>query len=301
MTYFKENFNIPKTQQTEFLDIPLEEDTLVFIDPFLIANNTQDQLVSAVNLRLKVFFTELNQTYVLPNLRNQGLHLLDKLHEPNEYHLGYSGKNKGSAISTVRAATIFDSLRNNSLVRQTNLTIANSAHYVLLLVEGIGQDIMSDTIANVCRDIFAEFTTDQCRKHGITTVKFTRHYYDPRVKNWREKEFDLPDYMGKPIILLPKSILSHPRNYSGYYNRFVAENHIAKDILNGSLKVDNEGRFIRTLKDGTRKAIIKRILAEYRLPKGRLVEFVLKYDKSLPAFLDYAKEHYPGLDFSDLS
>lgn len=301
MIYFTDNFKIPSTQPIEFLDIPVDnEDLLYFIDPFLITNNTQDKLIGDVNSRLKSFFTELNGTYIIPNNRQQGLIFLDELHEPNEYHLGYSGRNRGSAISKVRAETIFDSLRNNSLVTQAGLTIANSAHYVLLLVEGIGQDIMSDTIANVCRDIFADFTTDQCNKHGIAMNTYTRHFYDPVVKNWDRRDFSLPEHMGKPIILTPKRVLSNPRNYTEHYNRFVAKNHIAKDILNGSLKVNNEGRFIRTLKDGTREAIIKRILAEYRLPKAQLVDFVKRYSKSLQEFLDYAKIHYPSADLSGL-
>jgi hypothetical protein len=301
MIFFKEEFKIPEAQPVEFVDIPLEKDKLVFIDPFLIANNKQNPLAANVYARMTSFFTELNQSYVVPNNKVQGLQFLDKLHEPNEYHLGYSSKNKGSAIAAERAEIIFDSLRNNVLARQANVTVTNEAHHVLLLVEGIGRDIMSDTIANVCRDIFAEFTTAQCVKHNIATSSFDRHYYDAVQKSWVHRNFNLPSYMGKEIILVPKIILSTPRNYTQYYNRFIAENHIAKDILNGSLKVNNEGRFIRTFKDGTRKAIIKRILEEYRLPKGRLVEFVFKYDKSLPAFLDYAKVHYPGLDLSDLS
>jgi hypothetical protein len=41
MIKFKEHFNIPSGQPVEFLDIPMDEDLLVFIDPFLIANNKQ--------------------------------------------------------------------------------------------------------------------------------------------------------------------------------------------------------------------------------------------------------------------
>jgi len=297
---FTQYFNIPQTQPIEFLDIPLEEDLLVFIDPFLIANARNDRFIAAVHSRMRDFFTELNRSYIVPDARTTGLQFLDKLHEPNEYHLGYSSRNRGSAISTLRAETIYNSLRNNVLARQANVTITNEAHNVLLLVEGIGQDIMSDTIANVCRDMFADFTAIQCAIHNIATSNFDRHYYDSVQRNWDHRQFRLPSYMGKPIILLPKKTLSYPRNYTLYYNRFVAENHIARDILNGSLRVDNEGRFIRTLKDGTRKAIIKRILQEYRLPKGRLVDFVIRYNDSLQAFLDYAKDHYPGLDLSDI-
>lgn len=303
MKYFKEHFNIPKTQPVEFLDIPIEPnqpDKLVFIDPFLIANNRDNPFVEDVYLQMKSFFTQLNQGFVVPNDRVKGLQFLDNLHEPNEYHLGYSSKNHGSAIATEKAEVIFDSLRNNALTRQANLTITNEAHHVLLLVEGIGQDIMSDTIANVCRDKFSLFTTNLCTKYGIATSPFDLNYYDASLGKWTHACFDLPSYMGKPIILLPKRMLSIPRNHTQHYNRFVAENYIAKDILNGSLKVSNEGTFIKTFKDGTKKVIIKRILEQYKVAKSKLVDFVMRYNGSLQAFLDYAKVHYPSVDLSNL-
>jgi hypothetical protein len=131
---FKQHFNIPTTQPVEFLNIPLNEDLEAFIDPFLIANNKQDRLIDVIFSQLTGFFTKLNQTYIVPNNRNQGLIFLDNLHEPNEYHLGYSDSNKGKAISGTRADTIFDALRNNILARAAGVTITNEAHNVLLLV-----------------------------------------------------------------------------------------------------------------------------------------------------------------------
>lgn len=291
---FKEHFNIPRAQPVEFMDIPIDGDVLVYIDPFLIANNRQVSIFNSMFLQLTGFFTTLNRTYIVPNDEVQGLVFLDKLHEPNEYHLGHSATNKGRAISDTRATTIYGALRNNRFTR-AGAGITNEAHNVLLLVHGIGQDIMSDTIANVCRDILATFTLRQCNIHSIPTEQFRMHYYDRTMFTWATANFDLPSYRGKPIILLPTGIISSPRSYTNRYNWFIARDYIAEEIISGEKPNPNDG-FTRTMSDGTKHAIIKRIYKVYQKPKAELVEFVLEYTDSLDRFLDYAREHLPALD-----
>ena len=89
-------------------------------------------------------------------------------------------------------------------------------------------------------------------------------------------------------------------SYTNNYNHIVSGNYIAKDILDGKIAVTVDGSYIRTQKDGTRKAIIKRIVEVYGKPKEGLIDFVLEYNDSLDSFLDYEKEHYPSIDLSDL-
>lgn len=299
MLHFKDHFGIPKHINVDFLDIPIDSDILYFIDPFLIANNKEQKRNGDIYSQLKSFFEKLNKDFIKPNRRGDGLLFLDNLHEPNEYHIGYSKKNKGAAISDTRADTIYEALRNNRFAK-AGVSITNEAHNVLLLVQGIGQDIMSDTTANVCRNIFAEFTTQQCQKHNIATQKYERHYYNKLTGQWEKAFFELPEYQGKCIILLPVDIMSSVRSYVNHYNYFVAANRIAKDILDGKVASLQTSTFIKILKDGKRSAIIKRIYEAYRKPKAELVQMVIDYPGSLEDFLDYAKEHYPAADFSNI-
>jgi hypothetical protein len=296
---FKKHFGISAKQSVEFLNIPLNEDLEAFIDPFLIANNIKDLMVKQVHSQMIQFLTKLNRDFIVPNDRVNGLPFLDNLHEPNEYHLGYSDSNKGKAISRTRAEDIFQALRGNRFAR-AGVSITNEAHNVLLLVTGIGQDIMSDTIANVCRNIFAEFTHKQCLLHSIPTTVFKMLYYNSISRQWENGDFQLPSYKGKPIILLPNKIVSSSRGYTSNFNNLIARNHISRDILSGKIGVNAVGVLVKTLKDGTRKTIIKRIVEEYGRPKDELIQFVLDYPGSLEEFLDYAKEHYPAIDLSDL-
>jgi hypothetical protein len=298
-TKFKSHFNIPEKEVVNFVDIPLTEDLEAFICPFLIVNNIEIAMADEINQQMQSFLKKLNRDFIQTNDKNNGLLFLSNLHEPNEYHLGYSDANKGKAISKSKAEIIFDALRNNKASRQAS-SVTNEAQNVLLLVKGIGQDNMSDIIANVCRNLFAEYTEKICLKYSIPTSKKKLQYFNPTTMLWDESDYDLPTFYGKHIILIPKKLVSGSRAYSILYNWYVAKHYIAVEILNRSKPVDNENRFINKLKDGTKKAIIKLIVKVYGKSKAELIDFVLKYQGSLLGFQLYAKEHYPELDISSL-
>lgn len=300
METFNSYFTKLKNNEIDFVDIPLMEDLEAFICPFLIENNKlSNPIAFEVYERIHQFLIKLNRDFIKPNKRNEGIEFLSHLHEPNEYHLGYSDRNKGKAVSDVRAEVIYDALRNNSFSRQNN-AITNEAHFVLLLVKGIGQDIMSDIIANVCRDIFAEATLKICKKHKISTITVKIDFYNALTEKWETKSADLPNFVGKPIILLPKFIISGGRAYSNLYNWFIAKNYLSFEILNRKKPLSTDSNFISKLKDGTRKAIVKKIYQAYKKPKNELIEFVKKFSGSLDEFVWYAKEHYPELNLDDV-
>jgi hypothetical protein len=251
------------------------------------------RLISNISKRLKNFLSELNNTYIRTNNLKQGIPFLDHLHEPNEYHLGYSEKNKGKAVSNIKAEQIFQFLRNNKFARQ-GVSITNEAHNVLLLVDGIGQDIMSDIIANVCRDIFADFTSTICTKYSIKTSIIEIEYYNDKTKKWETKNAKLPKNIDH-IILIPSILLSGGRSYSNLYNWYVSKNFIAKEILN--LKNPPNGT-VTKMKNGTKRAIIKIINKQFKKQKKDLIDFVIDYPGSLDEFISYAKKHYPELKIS---
>lgn len=298
MPTFSQQFKLPKSAKYEFFDIPLESDFEAFICPFLIANNRANSRINQVYLQIKSFLAKLNRTYIVTSKRKDGLVFLSHLHELNYFHLGYSEVNKGRAVSNNRAQLIFDSLSRNKLTVQTNVTITNEAHNVLLLVEGIGQDIMSDIISNVCLNIFAQFTVDICNKYNIQTTKSVKiEYFNLKNKNWESKSFNLPYYNNQIIVLVPKLIISGKREYSERYSYFISKNYISKGLLNGSIKSQMINTLVKTnISNGQKRAIFKAIHKVYKKPKRELIEFVLRYNKSLSEFLDYAKLNYPELN-----
>lgn len=298
---FIDHYSI-KSKSPDFLNILMDKDIEVFICPFLIENSKlENKLSLKIYNRLESFFTKLNKEYVKPNKKNLGVSFLSQLHEPNEIHFGYSSTNKGKAVAQEKAAVIFDALRNNRFAKQ-GLHTTNEAHNVLLLVKGIGQDIMSDIILNVCRDLFSEFTIEQVKKYKITDTKtFSCEFYNSNSEKWEKKDFVLPVYKNKKIILVPQKIVSGKRAYSIRYNWFVASNHIAVELMNKKIRSKKDDQFFKTLKDGTKKIIVKKIYETYKKPKEELIQFVLNYPGSLDEFIQYAKDNYPEIDLNDLN
>jgi len=289
---FNGHFNVAKP--TEHVNILLGSDLELFIDPYNIANNLENRIAKKVYLRSKSFLENLNRTYIVPNDRLNGLAFLSHLQEANEYGFGYSKTNKGKGIGPTKAEVIFDSLSNNLFVRE-GISITNEAHNVLLLVKGIGADNMSDTLANVCRDIFADFTYEQCMLHGIATSKVQIEYYDSNRSCWMFKDANLPSFGGKKIILVPKFLIGGERAYTSAFNWFISSNYLSKEILAGTLKANNSKGFINRLKNGTRRAIIKNINKHFKKPKGELVDFVKKYNGSLLEFQTHIKNNFPNI------
>jgi len=295
MAKFTKHFKIT-AGGIDFVDIPVDDkDLLAFICPFLIERYKADKLMLKVSNRLKNFLTELNTSYIKTNDYKNAIPFLDHLHEPNEYHLGYSSSNKGKAVSNSKANDIFIALRNNRFAKK-GFSITNEAHNVLLLVDGIGQDIMSDIISNVCRDIFADFTKTICLKYSVATRPTKIEFYNDASKKWEEKNVDLPFYIGH-IILIPNKLLAGGRAYASLYNWFVSSHYISKEVLNQ--KTPPKGTVVQ-MKDGTKKAIIKEVYKQYRKPKKDLIDFVLKYPNSLDEFIEHAKVHYPELQLDHL-
>jgi len=85
-----------------------------------------------------------------------------------------------------------------------------------------------------------------------------------------------------------------------HYNKFISKEYIAPELLSGKRKATRNVLMIRTLKDGTKRAIIKEIYKTYKKPKQDLVNFVLEFKGSVDAFLAYCKEHFPELKLDNL-
>ena len=295
---FSEHFNVQQSS-VEYINIFLNSDLELFIDPYNIVNNLDKRIAKRIYFRSKAFLETLNQNFIIPNDRKNGLPFLSHLKEANEYCLGYSKSNKGKGIGKSKAEVVFDSLHNNKFAK-AGVTITNEAHNVLLLVKGIGQDNMSDTLANVCRDIFAEFTYQQCLKYSIPTSSTKIEYFDAVTKKWTSKEVLLPFYK-KHIILVPKYLINGGRAYTNYYNWFVMSNHISKDIIQGKIKITDDSMYVSELKNGSKKAILKNINRDFKKHKDELVDFAQKYDSSLLGFQIHMKENFDSIDDDSLS
>lgn len=185
---FSEHFGLEKGKEGfEFVDILVDMDIPLFISPWRISASDCEMGYN-IEKTLKVFFSKL-LTLIKDGDESESLRLLSFLKEPKEIHLGYSfEKYSGKAIGNEKAKHLY-SVFSDSKASKT--TLLSDICYSQLLIEGIGSDNVSDMIASICREIFADFTMKQCILNGVETHETSLEVFNPEKQSWETKEFNL--------------------------------------------------------------------------------------------------------------
>lgn len=277
-TRFSKAFNLTKAQsQLDFVDIYVDQDMPLFIDPFAIKQRT-DQWSIAAARTLQIYFAEVVDR-IRANELSEARQLLTRLSEPNEIHFGLSENgSKGAGIGSGQAEQIFQALKNSSAVKTGFL---NELEDCELLVDGVGRDKISDLTANVIRMHLIEYTRQQCCLHDIKMQEVAMPpYFDPSELCWKSEYGLLPVFDDRLIILVPKIIARYKQvlNHLKYYNGFVL-NYLQVEELNAN------GSLVRALKNGERRVDKKRLKKKFPCSK----DFLLKFSQRNPAVLEQYK------------
>src|SRR5262245_19878630 len=87
MLRFSDHFKLQKSQaELDFVDIPLNRDVPLFVDPYALSIE-DDQWFAICNNLVVDFFQQVLNAIKASNMP-KGLQLLANLHEPNETRLG---------------------------------------------------------------------------------------------------------------------------------------------------------------------------------------------------------------------
>ena len=221
--YFNEYFNLKTNpEDLEFINIPMNTDIELYIDPYAISKTAGLWYVDANNLIID-FFDKLLIT-IKNEDEEEALRLLDKLGEPNETHFGLSeNKPEGCGIGKEQAQDLLKKLKGSKAIQTGSLSDLSDCE---LLIPRIGSDKISDITTNIIRGKLIEFTEEQCRKHGIPlTATKSNFYWDALQNKWDQRIAMLPYYNEEPIILVPKKIAKERTisNYRDYYNNGILE------------------------------------------------------------------------------
>ena len=96
-----------------------------------------------------------------------------------------------------------------------------------LFVKYIGSDTISDLVTNVCREILAQYTEEQCDLHGVQSSRVLSlgPVWNVATSDWEARSHNLPLYNGAPIILVPKFTVrrSLTLNSQEFYNHYMSE------------------------------------------------------------------------------
>lgn len=204
-----------------FLDVDLDKDNLLFIDPRAIRiASLREEFDSNEYAKKAVEFMDSFFDIITAAVLKQAstgevdLHaqdLLKKFKEPNETRLGMSTKSlKGIGGGYVVGKNIWDVLSKN-LLALVKIGFLKRAEELSVFVPKVGEDITSDLTTRLIFEVLVEFTQDmmKCYKKINLLGKQSNpiRVWDVRSNDWIEKPFHLPHYPhdgGIPLLLVPR-------------------------------------------------------------------------------------------------
>ncbi|GAA0288681.1 hypothetical protein [Kineococcus aurantiacus] len=257
----------------DFIDVDVEHDTPLFIDPSALATLQSPWANSCIS-SIQSFFQA-----VLDKIRAKdsfgAMALLRELGEVNATHLGYSSVSQGSGVGDGLAEKFYDELANSDAVASGFVTDLEDT---ALLVEGVREDRISDVTTNIIREQLVEYTQATAEFYEIPTQDGLAigPFWNARVNAWEQATATLPLTKQGPLLLVPKSIVRRNLYYNPgeYYRHYVLEYFKQQEL-------DSMSPLVYLLKKGPHKG-------EPRVKKGDVEN---KYRQQFGA-----GRHNPGVE-----
>ncbi|MBV7300197.1 restriction endonuclease [Enterovibrio paralichthyis] len=285
---FSEYFELGRTQAyLDFVDIPLNTDLAVFLDPSSIKSLDSDWGHELSSL-LQTFFET-----VLRSIRNgedrKAKALLASLKESNEFHLGYSaGRSRGHGFGTNSADTVWSALTKS---KAASSGLLRDLEDTALLIPGVGTDMISDAVCNILRGPLILYTQHICRYHGIELTKNVASgpIWNPQLEIWEEAMVDLPvtrEY-GK-VILVPKILVRSKISYHSneYYSHF-----LLPEMQREHLEIQSP--LVESLKNGRLRVTKKKLVQKYGKDKLAIVNQTIEKPYVLDEYREQKAENPP--------
>lgn len=210
---FSEAYNITKTESDEWYDCFLMEDTLFFVDPFLIYQSDDDLWRDAHDTLTKFFNDAI--TLVVQSRMNESSLAWCKAKrmltfpEPDEVCLGYSEGSAEGGGSGPKGAEMM--LSNIKSAIGNGLEEVSHFEELTLFGENIGADRISDITINILKASFILYTQAVCNTKNIALKEFRirNARFDSINKRWIDERVMLPlnPIREGPVILVPEAFL----------------------------------------------------------------------------------------------
>ncbi|MEO7260202.1 MAG: hypothetical protein ABI047_02915 [Jatrophihabitantaceae bacterium] len=251
-------FGLTGSQGTfEFIDVDVEKDTQLFIDPAVLAN-LHSSWADSCTAAVQSFFQEVLDRIIAGDAKG-AKQLMSYLGEENATHLGFSSISRGSGVGDGLAERFYDELSTSTAVATG---LVKDLEDTALLIEGVREDRISDVTTNIIRRQLIEFTQDTARYHGIPMQAGVAvgPYWDTASKQWKPETFELPVTAHGPLILVPKAIVRRSLffNPGQYYRHYVLEFFKYKELN------DAKSPLVYLLKSGQRRVNKADVEAKYR-------------------------------------
>jgi hypothetical protein len=292
MNFLYSSYNLDyKNPEFDFLNINLDEDTRLFVDAYaMFRSSNQHMKLGHETLRIFMAETILGLKNYLqdPKVINS-LWVPKCFAEPKGTGIGLAKNgHKGRGSNEVKCGQIITALRHSKAVETGEL---EDLEELLLVIEGIGSDTISDITINIAKKHFIEYTQEKCKKFNIplNTTKEKIRYFCPIDKQWKSDKFELPhlevglEKTLSYLIFIPNEVLEKNMAYGcNYFYTNVATPVYVDQVLGAGLS------FIYSLKDGSKRVNKKQMRKEdkYKGGKQRMDKFISDNPDSLE---DYRK------------
>lgn len=214
------NLSVKGHTNFEFVDIAVNDDTKLFVDPCLM-RKSKVPLVQKANQETESFFDAFYQAYKTGNTKAKK-DLLAHAREENATKFGYGNGFNGKGNTTHGILQDFKPLEE--LI--ASIPNISEPEDLPVLLPGFAEDGLSDLLTNIIHEELSEYTLQQMNKYGITPNAKAHFYsWNGETKKW--KKIDMPAffYNNKEILLVPKDIVR--KNYlfstAQFFKRVILE------------------------------------------------------------------------------
>ena len=181
----------------EFVDVAVNGDNLLFIDPCLIERWNNAWAIKAMK-HINSYFDKLFKAYNTCNRKDMKC-LLSHAGEQNATRLGYGNGDNGKGNTADGLLEIFQPLEQ--LI--SSIRTIGKAEDLPLLIPGFAEDGMSDLLTNILHECLNEFTMEQMHKYGILSNGTKTFYtWDMHAGEWKKVEKPVYFVNGKELLLV---------------------------------------------------------------------------------------------------
>lgn len=289
-------FKLGRTQGSlDFVDVNVAGDTRLFISPTALAHLPSDWGDGCVFLIQNFFQTVLKA--IQDGRHEHAEALLTALKEPNETHLGLSrGRAQGRALGDGSAHRVWRAMAQSEAAKSGLL---KDLEDTVLLIHGVGVDIISDMTTNIIRGPLIEYTQEVCKRFGIKLHDGVDSgpIWDPTKRVWTAKYVELPisPKYGK-ILLVPKAIVRPDVQFKAdsYYRHHILT-HLQEAELN------SRSGLMYLLKDGTPKVNKTDVEKKYMKGKDSIKDLIVEQTIKNPQLLDEYRAEMAKQPYNPLS
>ncbi len=276
-------YELSKTQsELDFVDVQLQTDNRLFLDPFAISQHP-GRFAQECHNTLLGFFQRVVDCIRSGEI-DEAKELLGYLREPNETRLGFSKRQpQGAGIGRLQAEQLFGALKDSTAVRTGFISSLEECE---LMIDGISRDKLSDLSTNLIRAHLVAYTQEQCKLHGISIQSMPLPpVFDVNSMTWVSKYVDIPVAKNGPILLVPKAFVRFDPAYEHqqYYRHYVL-NYLQVESLNAGSSL------VHTLKNKKKVVYKKELEARFPCTKDFLYNFSRQNPKVLKEYRDNLKK-----------